>query len=173
MNLSLLKHDFFVRVSSFGKFARCMCTGEANSVSKLAHELNTSVELENLFAIKIIIILQWLALKQFNTNPPSKSVLSLCWFMLMTRRLHPSCWDKYWTEDVFPVPVSPTSKTGSFFVTQTATFSNKDTAWRVKAKLAVCLLASWEAVSSLRGRLTLPTVKALGLISIFGLYLAQ
>ena len=37
----------------------------------------------------------------------------------------PSCSARYCTEDVLPVPVSPTSKTGSWFLTHTATLSNK------------------------------------------------
>ena len=69
--------------------------------------------------------------------PPSRSVLSLCWFMLITLSLCPSCLAKYCTDDVFPVPVSPTNKTGSLLLTQTATSSSKLTDWRVNANLGI------------------------------------
>ena len=67
--------------------------------------------------------------------PPNKSVLSLCWFMLMTCSVCPSWADRYWTVDVLPTPVSPTRSTGSFWTTHTATRSINTTDWRVKAKL--------------------------------------
>ena len=55
--------------------------------------------------------------------------------MLITTRRCPVLSARYWTVDVLPVPVSPTSNTGSFHATQHATRSSKHAAGRVKEKL--------------------------------------
>ena len=51
----------------------------------------------------------------------------------------PSCWARYWTLEVFPVPVSPTNRTGSFSFTAMATRSNRADACLVKEKVLLDL----------------------------------
>lgn len=69
-----------------------------------------------------------------NTDPPRSCELSLCWFRLMTVNLWPSKAAKCWTEAVFPVPVSPTNRTGSAWAVATATLSSRAAACLVRAK---------------------------------------
>ena len=52
----------------------------------------------------------------------------------------PSVWARNWTEEVFPVPVSPTSRTGSFLFTHAATFSSRHTVGRVYEKVTLGVL---------------------------------
>ena len=85
-----------------------------------------------------------------NTHPPSKSVLSLCWFILMTFNLWPVNSDKYCTVDVLPVPVSPTNNTASFLAMQAATLSTRTRAGLVYAKLEVCRLSKLQKCKSFK-----------------------
>lgn len=74
--------------------------------------------------------------KGVRSYPPKRSALSLCWFILITTRRWPVLSARYCTAEVLPVPVSPTSNTGSTHATQQATRSSKHAAGRVKAKLS-------------------------------------
>lgn len=113
-----------------------------------------------------------LILLQYNlcvTHPPSRSAVSLCWFMFTTRNLCPGLntqqgtlnikdnplyllsysparflsspvtLAKCWTVEVFPVPVSPTRRTGSPLFTHTANCSSSTAEGRVAANVWLSL----------------------------------
>ena len=52
-------------------------------------------------------------LRSTGLKPPSKSALSVFWFMLNTWSFLPRILATSWTTVVFPVPVSPTKSNGS------------------------------------------------------------
>ena len=68
-------------------------------------------------------------------KPPSSSDESLCWLRLCTTRLWPSMRASCCTTVVLPVPVSPTSSTGSSIRTHDATRSISARACRVSANV--------------------------------------
>lgn len=81
------------------------------------------------------------------TYPPSRSVLSLCWFILITTRWLFVCCASNCSVEVLPVAVSPTNNTGSERDKHTAIFSIRQEAMRVRAKLSFTLLTlKWDTM---------------------------
>ena len=74
--------------------------------------------------------------------PPIKSQLSVCWFKLTATSSCPVDWAKNWIADVFPTPVSPTIRAGSFILIHIAMNSKSLAAGRVKKYGRSCCSAS-------------------------------